>query len=245
MMKNTYIAAIALLAIAGSAFAAGPGPAPVNLRSAGDFVILTKSGITDVPTSAVTGDVGTSPITGAADLLTCTEVKGLVFSVNAAGPEPCNIKSPTRLTAAVQDMETAYEDAAGRSRPDFTELKRGDIGGLTLAPGLYKWSTTVSIPTDVTLSGSSNDVWIFQIAGNLLQSNGVSIHLKGGAQAKNVFWQVAGLSMLGTTSNFEGILLCKTLIAVQTHATVNGRLFSQTAVTLEMNKVTQPSSYGR
>jgi len=203
MMKNTYIAGIALLAVAGSAFAAGPGPAPVNLRSAGDFVILTKSGITDVPTSAVTGDVGTSPITGAADLLTCTEVTGLVFSVNAAGPEPCYIKNPTKLTAAVLDMETAYEDAAGRSRPDFTELKRGDIGGLTLAPGLYKWSTTVSIPTDVTLSGSSNDVWIFQIAGNLNQSNGVTIHLKGGALAKNVFWQVAGLSMLGTTSNFE------------------------------------------
>jgi hypothetical protein len=242
MMKNTYIAGIALLAVAGSAFAAGPGPAPVNLRSAGDFVILTKSGITDVPTSAVTGDVGTSPITGAADLLTCTEVTGLVFSVNAAGPEPCYIKNPTKLTAAVLDMETAYEDAAGRSRPDFTELKRGDIGGLTLAPGLYKWSTTVSIPTDVTLSGSSNDVWIFQIAGNLNQSNGVTIHLKGGAQAKNVFWQVAGLSMLGTTSNFEGILLCKTLIVVQTHATVNGRLFSQTAVTLQMNKVTQPKS---
>ncbi|MGB7546559.1 MAG: ice-binding family protein [Terracidiphilus sp.] len=240
MMKNTHIAGIALLAIAGSAFAAGPGPAPVNLRSAGDFVILTKSGITDVPTSAVTGDVGTSPITGAADLLTCTEVTGLVFSVTAAGPEPCNMKNPTRLTAAVLDMETAYTDAAGRSHPDFTELKRGDIGGLTLAPGLYKWSTSVSIPTDVTLSGSSNAVWIFQISGNLKESNGVTIHLRGGAQAKNVFWQVAGLSMLGTTSNFEGILLCKTLIAVQTHATVNGRLFSHTAVTLEMNRVTQP-----
>jgi hypothetical protein len=205
-------------------------------------VILTKSGITDVPTSAVTGDVGTSPITGAADLLTCTEVTGLVLSVDAAGPEPCSIKNPTKLTAAILDMKTAYTDAAGRSRPDFTELKRGDIGGLTLAPGLYKWSTNVSIPTDVTLSGSSNDVWIFQIAGNLIQSNGVTIHLKGGAQAKNVFWQVAGLSMLGTTANFEGILLCKTLIAVQTHATVNGRLFSQTAVTLEMNKVTQPQT---
>jgi hypothetical protein len=240
MIKNTCLTGIALLGLAGSAFAAGPGPAPVNLRSAGDFVILTKSGITDVPTSAVTGDVGTSPITGAADLLTCAEVKGLVYSVNAAGPDPCYIKDPTILTAAVLNMVTAYADAAGRSNPDFTELKRGDIGGLTLAPGLYKWSTTVSIPTDVTLSGSANDVWIFQIAGNLIQSNGVTIHLSGGAQAKNVFWQVAGLSMLGTTSDFEGILLCKTLIAVQTHATVNGRLFSQTAVTLEMNKVTQP-----
>jgi hypothetical protein len=213
----------------------------VNLRSAGDFVILTKSGITDVPTSAVTGDVGTSPITGAADLLTCTEVTGIVVSVDAAGPAPCSMKNPTRLTAAVLDMQTAYTDAAGRPNPDFTELRRGDISGMTLAPGLYKWGTSVSLHTDVTLSGSENDVWIFQIAGNLIESNGVSIHLKGGAQAKNVFFQVAGLTMLGTTSHFEGIILCKTLIAVQTHASIDGRLLSQTAVTLQMNKVTQPA----
>jgi hypothetical protein len=150
------------------------------------------------------------------------------------------MKNPTILTKAVLDMETAYEDAAGRSRPDFTELKRGDIGGLTLAPGLYKWSTSVTIPTDVTLSGTANDVWIFQISDNLTASNGVTVHLRGGAQSKNVFWQVAGLTTLGTTSQFEGIILCKTLIAFKTHASINGRLFSQTAVTLEMNKVTQP-----
>ena len=242
MMKYTSITGITLLALAGSAFAAGPGPAPVNLRSAGEFVILTESGITDVPTSAVNGDVGTSPITGAADLLSCREVTGIVFSVDAAGPAPCSQKFPSRLTTAINDMRTAYTDAAGRSNPDATELGRGNIGGMTLAPGLYKWGTSVVLPTDVTLSGSSNDVWIMQIAGNLIQSNGVTVHLKGGAQAKNVFWQVAGLTMLGTTSNFQGIILCKTLIAVQTHATVNGRLFSQTAVTLQMNRITQPRS---
>jgi hypothetical protein len=151
------------------------------------------------------------------------------------------MKNPTTLTAAILDMQTAYTDAAGRPNPDFTELRRGDIGGLTLEPGLYKWGTSVSLPTDVTLSGSENDVWIFQIAGNLIQSNGVAIHLKGGAQAKNIFWQVAGLVKLGTTSQFEGIILSKTLIAVQTHASINGRLLSQTAVTLQMNKVTQPA----
>lgn len=152
------------------------------------------------------------------------------------------MKNPTRLTAAVLDMQTAYTDAAGRSNPDFTELGRGNIGGMTLAPGLYKWGTSVNIPTDVTLSGTENEVWIFQIAGNLIQSNGITVHLKGGALAKNVFWQVAGLVTLGTTSHFEGIILSKTLIAVQTHASINGRLFSQTAVTLQMNKVTQPKS---
>ncbi len=241
MTNRLMLSTAFLLVVCGSALAAGPGPAPVNLRSAGDFVILTKSGITDVPTSAVTGDVGTSPITGAADLLTCTEVKGIIYSANAAGPRPCSIKDPTRLTTAVLDMQTAYTDAAGRSNPDVTDLGRGNIGGMTIAPGLYKWGTGVNIPTDVTLSGSSNQVWIFQIAGNLLEGNGVSVHLTGGALAKNVFWQVAGLTMLGTTSHFEGILLSKTLIAVQTHASVNGRLLSQTAVTLQMNTVKQPA----
>jgi hypothetical protein len=134
MTKNMYFAGIALFALSGSAFAAGPAPAPVNLRSAGAFVILTKAGITDVPTSAVTGDVGTSPITGAADLLTCTEVTGSVYSVNAAGPEPCRINDPTKLTAAVLDMQTAYTDAAGRSEPNATNLGAGDIGGRTFAP---------------------------------------------------------------------------------------------------------------
>jgi len=150
------------------------------------------------------------------------------------------MKNPSTLTKAIGDMRTAYTDAAGRPNPDFTELGRGNIGGMTLAPGLYKWGTSVNIATDVTLSGSENDVWIFQIAGNLIQSNGIAVHLKGGAQAKNVFWQVAGLTMLGTTAQFDGIILCKTLIAVQTHASINGRLFSQTAVTLQMNKVAQP-----
>jgi hypothetical protein len=137
-------------------------------------------------------------------------------------------------------MQDAYTDAAGRITPDFTELGAGNIAGMTLIPGLYKWGTGVKIPTAVTLSGGPNDVWIFQIAGNLNVSNGVAVHLSGGAQAKNIFWQVAGLATLGTTSQFEGIILSKTMIALQTGATVNGRLYAQTAVTLQMNAVTQP-----
>jgi hypothetical protein len=207
---------------------------------AGDFVILTKAGITDVPASAITGNVGTSPITGAADLLTCKQVTGSIYSVDAAGPDPCSVKDPSMLTTAILNMETAYENAAGRKDPDFTELERGDIGGLTLEPGLYKWTSGVKIPTSITLSGGQNAVWIFQIAGNLVVSDAVAVHLTGGALAKNVFWQVAGLVHLGTTSNFKGIVLSKTLIAMKTGATVNGRLLSQTAVTLEQNKVTRP-----
>lgn len=231
---------VSLLAFAVSARAQAPGPVQVNLGTAGNFVVLTKTGITDVPTSRVTGDIGTSPITGAADLLTCTEVTGTVYSADAAGPRPCVLTSPARLTTAVLDMQNAYTDAAGRTSPGFTELGAGNIGGLTLVPGLYKWGTGVKIPTNVTLSGGPNDVWIFQIAGNLKLSNGIAVHLAGGAQARNIFWQVAGLATLGTTSHFEGIILSKTMIAMQTGASINGRLFAQTAVTLQMNAVTQP-----
>jgi len=215
--------------------------APVSLGTAGTFAILTKTGITDVYASSVTGDVGTSPITGAALHLRCNEVSGKVYSVNAAGPLPCTITDPVLLTAAIGDMGFAYTDAAGRSLPNFTELGAGEIGGLTLVPGLYKWGSGVSISTDVTLSGGPNDVWIFQIASTLKQASATRITLAGGAQAKNIFWQAGGVVAIGTTAHFEGVLLAKTLIAVKTGASVNGRLMAQTAVTLEQNAVTQPA----
>jgi len=138
-------------------------------------------------------------------------------------------------------MEAAYLDAAGRTLPDFTELGTGEIGGLTLVPGLYKWGTDVSISKDVTLSGGPNDVWIFQIAGALTQASATRVTLTGGALAKNVFWQVADVVAIGTTAHFEGNILAKTMIAVKTGASVNGRLLAQTAVTLQQNSVTQPA----
>jgi hypothetical protein len=240
-MKPLVLGTIAVSLLVGSAYAQSPGPAPVNLQSAGNFVILTKTGITDVPTSAVTGNIATSPITGAADLLTCTEVTGSVYSDDAAGPSPCSLVAPSTLTSAVLDMQAAYLDAAGRITPNFTNLGAGNIGGMTLIPGLYTWGTGVKVPTDVTLSGGPDDVWILQMAGNFQVANGVAIHLAGGAQAKNIFWQVAGLASFGTTSHIEGIILSKTMIAMQTGASINGRLYAQTAVTLQMNTVTQPA----
>lgn len=211
-------------------------PPPVRLGTAGDFVILSKSGITNVPRSNIRGNIGTSPITGAADHLSCFEVVGKVFSVDAAGPPPCSIKAPSRLTTAVGDMQTAYKNAAGRAAR-VTELGAGNIGGRTLRPGVYRWSSNVIIPTDVVLNGGLNDVWIFQISGNLTVANGQSVLLHGHARAHNIFWQVAGKTVLGTTSRFEGTVLCKTLIAVKTDATVNGRLLAQTAVTLQMDTI--------
>ncbi len=214
--------------------------AGVNLRGSGNFAILSKSGITDVYKSSITGNVGSSPITGAAILVTCTEVVGTIYSVDAAGPLPCAITNATLLTSAVSDMQTAYTDAAGRKNPDFIELGAGTIGGLTLISGLYKWSSSVTIPTDLSISGGRNDIWIFQVAGNLDMSSAVRITLSGGALAKNIYWVVAGDVTLGTTSHFEGTIIGKTGINMQTGASINGRMLAQTAVTLEMNTVIMP-----
>lgn len=216
------------------------GPKPVDLRSAGGFTILTQTGITNVAPSAITGTVGCSPVTGAALLLTCAEVSGAVYCVDAAGPAPCAVAAPTLLSAAIADMHTAYADAAGRTAADFLELGAGEIGGLTLAPGLYRWSTGLQISTDVTLAGNPHDVWLFQINGPLTQAGGTHINFSNGTQAKNVFWQVAGAVSIGAAAQFAGIILGQTSIAVQTGATISGRLLAQTAVSLQINSIAAP-----
>ena len=221
------------------------GPAPVALGTAGNYVILAKSAITNVPTSAITGNLGLSPaaaafITGFALSLpaggaasTSAQVTGSVFASDYASP------TPTSLTTAIGDMQTAYVDAAGRPTPDHTELAAGNLGGLTLPAGIYKWSNTVTIPTDVTLNGGAGDVWIFQIAGGITQASAAKVILTGGALAKNVFWQVFGVVDIGTTAHLEGVVLSQTSITLKTGASANGRLLAQTAVTLAGNAIVQ------
>jgi hypothetical protein len=232
-------------------FKTGPtvakGPAPVNLGTAGNFVILTKSGIATVPTSAVTGNIGVSPIDSTAitgfslifdstgTFSTSSQLIGKAYAADYKSPTPSN------LTTAVSNMEAAFTDAAGRTTPDFTELGSGDISGLTLVPGLYKWGTGVLISTNVTLNGGPNDVWIFQISKGITQASGARVLLAGGALPKNIFWQAYGAVALDTTAHIEGIVLSQTEITLATGATVNGRLLSQTAVTLDASTVTQPA----
>jgi ice-binding like protein len=219
--------------------------ATVNLGKAGDYVILSKTGISTTGSTKVTGDIGVSPaaasyITGfsltapPSSYSTSVLVVGKVYAADYASP------TPAKLTSSVLDMQAAYTDAAGRA-PNFTELGTGNIGGMTLLPGVYKWSTNVLVPANVTLSGSSTDVWIFEIAGNLTLASGVRVTLAGGALAKNIFWQVAGIADLGTTSHLEGNVLSKTAIVLKTGASANGRLLAQTAVTLDANAVKKPA----
>jgi hypothetical protein len=217
----------------------------VNLRTAGNYAILAMSGISTVPTSAITGDLGISPaaasyVTGFSltsdstnAFSTSPQVTGKIYASDYSSPTPAN------LTAAIGDMQLAFTDAAGRA-PSFIEVGAGSIGGMTLAPGVYAWSTSLSIPTDVTLAGGATSVWIFQIAKTLTLSSATHVLLTGGALPQNVFWEVAGAVDLGTTAHFEGIVLTQTSATLETGASMNGRLLAQTAVNIAGSTIVQP-----
>jgi hypothetical protein len=233
----------------------GLGPAPVALgsttdpASAGDYVVLAKTGITNVTGSTITGgDLGVSPaaasfITGFSLIADSTNVfatsssvmaPGKVYASNYATPTPSN------LTTAVLAMQTAYTDAAGRTNPDALDLAGGNLAGLTLAPGLYTWGTGVIIPDDVTLDGAAGDVWIFQISNDLDLATDKQIVLAGDAQAKNVYWQVAGAVTIHSGAHFEGVILSQTAITLQTNASLHGRALAQSLVAIDDDAITAP-----
>ena len=230
------------------AFSQFSNPAPVNLGTSGDFVILAETQITATGTTHITGDIGISPaaatfiqgfdliLPASSAFSTSAMVTGKIYAPGYADPTPAN------LTTAVLNMGTAYTDAAGRPN-NATELYTGNLTGQTFTRGVYKWGTGVQIDAGgVTISGSPTDVWIFQIAQNLTVASGAIVHLSGGALASNIFWQVAGQVNLGTTAQMEGIILCQTQIALNTGATLEGRALAQTAVTLIANAVTKPTT---
>jgi hypothetical protein len=232
-------------AVAGSSSDAGAG-LPVQLGAAANYVILAKSGISTVPTAAITGNLGISPaaasyITGfslIADatnvFATSAQVTGKVFAADYAVPTPSN------MTTAVSDMELAFTDAAGRA-PTVTELGAGDIGGMTLTSGVYKWSTGLQLPKDVTFEGSSSALWILQIAKDLSLSSATHIVLSGGALPKNIVWQVEGKVVLGSMAHLEGVVLTRTAVTLGTGASIHGRLLAQTAVVIDSSTIVEPA----
>jgi hypothetical protein len=230
-----------LLALALPAFA--EAATAVSLGTAGGYSILTKSGVSTTGTTHVNGNIGVSPIAATAitgfglkrtatTYSTSSLVTGRIFAANYAAP------TPAHLTSAIGAMQTAYNDAAGRKNPTKVELGAGNIGGLTIRPGLYKFSSNVIIPSNVTLSGDANAIWIFQIAGTLNVASAKKVILAGGAVDKHIFWQVAGATTLGTTAVMHGTILDKTKIVLKTGAKLYGKALAQTAVTLDASLVT-------
>ena len=195
-----------------------------------------------MPTSKIIGNVGASPITGAAIGLTCAQVTGKIDTVAAAGPGgACHVVDAAALTTAVSDMDLAYTNAKSRA-PNATELYAGNLGDRTLTPGVYKFSTGVLIPRDMVLEGSADAVWIFEIAQGLTVADSVEIVMADGANPKNVFWAVSGIVTIGTAARFKGIVLTHVNVSVATGASIDGRLYAGTAITLEQNAVTAPVS---
>jgi len=216
-----------------------------DLAAASGYVVLAKTGISNTGTSAITGNLGLSPaaasfMTGFSLVADATNVfsrsslvTGNIYASDYAPPTPVN------LTGAVSGMQTAYTAAAGKTSTAACPGS-GNMSGLTLAPGVYTCAVDVTIPTDLTLSGSATDVWVFQITGKLTQSSATKVLLTGGALAQNVFWQVSSDVTIGTTAHIEGIILGQTLIALQTGASMRGRALAQSAVTLDANAITVP-----
>jgi hypothetical protein len=214
----------------------------VNLQTAGNFALLAESAITNLPASSVTGNVGLNPASGSGIGLTCAEVAGIIYTRDSAGP-PCRVRDSARLTRAVADGVTAFFDAKDR-QPDYVDLHRGNLGGLNLGPGTYKWNSGVTIPANLTLTGGPNDVWIFQIWQldidlSVHVSPGVQIVLAGGALPQNVYWEINNAE-LGANSHFEGIILADNAIVMGTGASIVGRVLAGSVASLDHNTVTQP-----
>lgn len=224
--------------------------ASVNLRTAGNYVILAGSEISNIPTSIITGNIGLSPAAGSEitgfslvyitgePFATSSQITGNVSASNYGDPTPSN------MTTAKGDLTIAYNDAAGRTSTEIV-LLAGNVGGLTLTPGLYKSSGSLEISSgDLTFDakGNANAVFIIQIASTLTTSSGSAVILAGGAKASNIFWQVGTSATLGTTSVMKGIIMADQSISLNTGASVEGRLLARiAAVTIEGNSIVIPN----
>jgi hypothetical protein len=230
----------------------------VELGTAATYTILAKSGISNVPDSRITGNIAVSPIAATAitgfDLSLATDEQSSTSSQVLGGGKAFAAcyggATAASLTVAVGDMEIAYADAAGRANNNATRINvgQGAIGGLTLTPGVYTFQVSVSIGTGTKVTfdadGDSDAVFIIQTTGNLWQAAGTGVILARGAQAKNIFWQVAGNVLVSANANLAGVLLVKTGVAFMTESFLDGRILAQTACTLQKARIQQGPKQG-
>jgi hypothetical protein len=220
---------------------------PVDLGSACNYAILAKSGISTVPTSVITGNIGVSPIASGAitgfDLTldsstqfsTASQVIGKAFAADYSVPTPGN------LTQAVSDMHTAYADAGARSNTDASRknVEGGTIGGQILTPGVYTFTVGININSDITIEGGVDDIFIIQTTTTLTQAANTQVILSGCVQAKNIYWQVGTTASIGANASMQGILLVKMKIDFITGSSLVGSALSQKAVNLDKATITQ------
>jgi hypothetical protein len=203
----------------------------VVLGTAGSFSVLAGSTVTNTNTpTVVTGDLGVSPGSAVTGFPPGTVVGGTIHAADATA------------ASAQNSLTTAFLDAAGRINP---VIVAGDIGGMTLTPGLYKSTSTLGITGVLTLDGQGdpNSVFIFQVGSGLTTASGSSVLLQNGANAANIFWQVGSSATLGTGSSFRGTIMAQISITLTTGATLTGRALARTgAVTLDANNIGNPGA---
>jgi hypothetical protein len=210
--------------------------AAIPLGAAAKYAVLSGAAVTSTGNSEVTGNVGVwagSSVSGFQGIL--PGGPGVVHGTIHAGDSAAQI--------AQGDLTTAYNNAAGRTLAPV-DVANADLGGRTLAPGLYKSTGTLSLTGTVTLDaqGDANAVYIFQIASSLDTAAGSHVVLSGGAKAANVFWQVGTSATLGTTTVFKGTIMADQSITMATGATLQGRALARiAAVTLDSNIITVPA----
>ena len=211
-----------------SSFTTGPCQTGGNgvplCPSPGNFAVLAGTTVTNTGSTTVAGDLGVSPGTAVTGF-----PPGLVSGTTHAADGVA--------AQAQADLITAFNDAAGRSGASSVS---GDLGGLTLSPGVYKSTSGIGITGDVTLDahGNPDAVFVFQISSMLITASGSHVVLTNSAKACNVFWQVGSSATLGTNSVFAGNILALTSIAVTTGAKFDGRALARNgSVTLDTNTI--------
>jgi hypothetical protein len=231
---------------------AGGGQAPVILGASSPFAILASAEVTNIPTSTITGDVGLTPdagsnISGFTSPLTCPEVTGRIYAVDATGPA-CALIDAVLLASAKSAAEAAFTDARAAVRGIPASIS-GDLNGLTLYPGLYESLSSVEISAGGTLyldaQGDVNAVFIIRSETSITTEAASQVVLAGGAKAANVYWTAGSAVTLGTTSIMKGTLIAGTSISLLTGANLEGRALNQgaaaEAITLDQSTITVPS----
>jgi hypothetical protein len=222
----------------------------VLLGTAGDFAVLAKAGISTIPYSVITGDIGVSPIAASAmtgfslvahssnTYATSEQITGKAYASDYAVP------TPSKMTTAIGDMGTAYNDAAGRAVSSTANVntKAGLISGTVFTTGVYTWDTDVTFDSDIYINGNADELFIFSTTGNIVVADGAKVILQGGAVASNIVWRSAGYLEAGLDSHLEGIFLVFNDAIFKTRSSLNGRVLAQKAITLDMSIITEPEA---
>ncbi|MDB5272820.1 MAG: hypothetical protein JWO58_1187 [Chitinophagaceae bacterium] len=239
MKRNTLLTTLALAVVVFFAHCKKDSPSPssgttnvittqtttqpsVSLGySASTLAVLAGTSVTNTGATTITGDMGLSP---------GTSIGGFPPGI-LNGTKHIN---DTTANNAKADLMLAYNDAAGRTSTDIVTLS-GNLGGLTLTPGLYKSTSSLAVSSgDLTFDakGNANAVFIIQIASTLTATSGRQVILSGGAQASHIFWQVGSSATFGTTSVFKGIVMAMQSITFETGATLDGKALARTGTVI-------------